>query len=154
MRPERRDLEPFAVVGIETRTSNAREALPGRSKIGALWGRLASEVLAALGTTGEPHQVVSAYTAYESDHTGEYTVVLGVRAAPGTSAPAPLKVLHVPAGRYLVFTGSGPQPGATVDTWGRVWEYFSGSPDAARAYTTDFEVHRGETVEIYVALAE
>jgi predicted transcriptional regulator YdeE len=154
--PELRDAAAFVVVGKDVRTNNADEASPTRSKIAGLWRRMDSEVIpgiqVVLGATVEPPEIVSAYTAYESDHTGQYTVVLGVRVDAPPALPASLTVLHVPAGKYLVFAGSGPQPATTVDTWRRVWEYFSNSPHLARAYTVDFEAHSGSDVEIHIAV--
>ena len=61
----------------------------------------------------------------------------------------------IPPARYLLFTASGQMPGALVETWQRIWKYFSGSPAYKRAYTADFELHRADRpngVQIYIAV--
>ena len=68
----------FEVVGLEARTTNAREMTPN-GVIGPMWARVGRENL----LDGVPHRVgsdvVVLYTDYESDKNGAYTYILGTK---------------------------------------------------------------------------
>jgi len=135
MKPEIVHVEEFRVIGVAARTSNARE-MTGDSAIATLWGRFAGG--------GAP---VALYTDYESDKDGEYTFVLGVRAAADAVAPEGMEARTVPAGRYAVFVcGRGPAAQAVMEAWRRIW-----ATPLDRAYGTDFEVY-DDPVRIYVGV--
>jgi len=95
------------------------------------------------------------YSAYESDVSGSYQILVGreVRTPPHLSPP--LQIVSVPDGRYLVFHRSGPLPQVVIDGWQEVWEYFAGRDAPARAYTFDFEINLDAThVAIWVAVRD
>lgn len=60
------------------------------------------------------------------------------------------------AGKYLKFTGSGEFPATIIETWQKVWTYFSSEPcKHIRAYAIDFEFYKGPTqVSIYIAIEQ
>ena len=59
----------------------------------------------------------------------------------------------IPAGNYVVFTAHGSMPQALIQTWGAIWEYFSGDPKYQRAYTFDFELYQApDRVDIHIAV--
>src|SRR6476469_6982824 len=76
--PVKMHVEPFLVLGIEARTSNARE-MGGHGAIGALWGRLMNDNFLAHIPHRVDNHVIAVYTNYESDKDGEYSYLLGAR---------------------------------------------------------------------------
>ena len=149
--PKPYELEkPLIVDGLSIRTTNADEAQPGRAQIPALWQRFFEEGLSA-AVAGAVYGV---YTAYATDASGPYTLVVG-GASDGRSAPGePLVRVQIPAGRYLAFTSKGDVPAAVVAGWQGVWEYFAGAHAPRRAYTTDFELYDPSTLyEVRICIA-
>ena len=156
MPPELRRSKPRHVVGLATRTTNAAESDPALGKIPKLWGRFRNENwfdrLKHSGAFGPP---VGVYSAYESDDTGSYQILVG-REVPTPASPAPpLQLVSLPEARYLVFRRSGSLPQMVIAGWQDVWAYFAGKDAAARAYSFDFEIYPNATnVEIWVAVRD
>jgi predicted transcriptional regulator YdeE len=145
--PDTRD-----ITGLAVRTSNARERDPRTAVLPGLWARFAAT--RPDEDSGLPAAVFSVYTEYESDVHGAYSVVLGREAGSPTSAE---HTVHVPAGRYAVFTSTGEMPAAVLAGWQQVWAYFAHPGAPARAYTTDFEHYdpaQPSTVRIHIAVHE
>jgi predicted transcriptional regulator YdeE len=95
------------------------------------------------------------YTAYESDHTGEYSLVVGAAVHSAADVPDALVSVILPSATYLVFTAEGPMPDALIRTWMDIWRYFSDNVQYRRAYTADFERYdkrEPARVDVYVAL--
>src|SRR5262245_51156540 len=133
----------FKIIGIEVRTSNPDE-MSGKGKIGELWQKFYSEdVLPRIpGKRGDA--VLAAYTDYESDVNGAYSLIVGCDVDSLANIPAGLVGREIPAANYAVFTSArGAIPGIIVDAWKRIWDY----KGAARAYQTDFEVYGRESTE-------
>jgi predicted transcriptional regulator YdeE len=144
----------FTVVGVAARTTNRAEADSETARIPAVWQRFFSEQ-ERIRNRREPEVVIAVYTAYESDHTGEYSVIVGAEVSAATVVPQGLVSVAVPPGRYLVFTAEGGMPAALINTWIEIWEYFARTSKYQRAYSADFERHdrnRPSAVDIYVAL--
>ena len=140
-------IEGFDVVGVRIRTNNT-EAMEA---IGALWARFTDEGLGER-IPSDDGDLLALYTAYESDHTGDYEYLIGKRVATGSDVPGGLSRVRVRGGTYAVVAAEGEMPQALVGTWGRIWE-----SDLARAFTTDFEIYppdRDDRVEIWLALTE
>ena len=147
-------LNGFTVVGVAARTTNRAEADPAAAKIPALWGRFFMEQDQISGRL-DPDVVFGVYTGYESDHTGEYSLIVGAQVSAATNVPQGLVSVAIPRGRYLVFTAEGEMPAALIRTWIEIWDYFSDAPKYERAYTTDFERHdrgRPSVVDVHVAV--
>jgi len=133
-------VDPFTIIGIETRTTNAQEA-SGDGSIGKLWGRLASEdLLSQIRNRADSH-IIAIYSDYASDKDGPYTYTLGAKVTSTRDVPAGMVVKKVLAGDYAMFTAQGgAPPQMTVDLWKRIWSLEKPGP-LHRAYKTDFEVH-------------
>lgn len=152
-RPQLRQSSAKQVAGIALRTDNAAEAGPG-GKIPGLWQRFRSEdwfgKLEQLGAFGPP---VGVYSAYESDVNASFQLLAGREIKPSAKVVAPLQVVTVPPGKYLVFGSTGPLPQSVVQGWQTVWAYFERPGAEGRAYTCDFEIYPNDhTVEIWVAI--
>lgn len=153
-RPQRRQATAKRIAGLALRTDNATESRPGGGKIPGLWQRFRSEDwfgrLGGLGGVGPP---VGVYSAYESDVNGAFQILAGREVPASAKVPAPLQVVAVPPGAYLVFESSGPLPESVVQGWQAVWAYFARRGAEARAYTCDFEIYPSDhEVEIWVAV--
>lgn len=144
----------FTATGIEVRTDNAREMNPATGQIAGLWQRFFQENIPGNIPGKQPAGVpLGIYTDYESDHTGRYTLIAGVAVTQAGSTPQGMRSVTIPAGKYLVFTATGPMPQAVFEIWGQIWKYFSAESKYQRAYSTDFEeYHGGDKVEIYIAV--
>jgi len=152
-------LSEIKVIGVELRTSNAREANPATAQIGGLWRRFLEEnLIEKIPHRKEAGVILGVYTNYESDHTGMYSLVLSTEVTDLDSVPEGMVGLTIPAGQYLVFPARGPIPDAVIEAWQKIWSYFPSSSGSQRAYTSDFERHQwnAETqqpdVDIYIAV--
>jgi predicted transcriptional regulator YdeE len=99
--------------------------------------------------------VYGVYTDYESDHDGEYSLLIACAVSDAGAVPDDMRAVTVPSGKYMVFTGSGEVPQVVMQTWGAVWKFFDETPKFERAYTVDFERYDGEDpsrVEIFIAI--
>lgn len=142
-------LESKKIVGLTTRTQNANEMNPETSKIAGLWQSFFENV-APLLPTGSPFYGV--YYNYESDASGEFTVLAGTDQSIENS-PLALEEITLESGDYLLFKGQGEMPQTIIDTWAEIWTYFTENPNHQRRYTTDFECYTAENeVEIYIAI--
>jgi len=135
--------------GISIRTKNADEMNPGTSKIGKLHQRF-DENVAVNYKNGV--RVYGVYFDYESDASGEFSVLAGSDHA--ESGTEKLESVTIPAGRYLVFEGKGEMPGVVLEIWAKIWGYFSDrTVPYQRAFTVDFEYYSSpEEVNIYIAI--
>ena len=144
-------------VGLEIRTTNARESDPATAKIGAAWQTFfANNPLAQIPQPVLSSRLYGLYTRFESDYQGEFSVVIGAEVAPQAYVPDGLSAVHAPASKYLVFTGHGEMPQTVLATWQQIWAYFSASDcPHQRSYQTDFEQYdstRPNTIEIYIGI--
>lgn len=144
------------LLGVEVRTTNAEEREPASARIPGLWGRFLGQRLAeTIPSRRDPGVVVAAYTHYQSDHTGPYSLIVGEEVSVLGDAPAGMVGLTLPEARYLVFAAQGNMPEAIMTTWSVIWDYFSETSPHERAYTCDFERHDPKTpsqVDIFIAI--
>lgn len=143
-------LEEKQIKGISIRTSNAKEMNPETSKIGALVKQFDTEILVDYKNGA---RVYSVYYNYESDYSGEYSVLAGSDQVENSLAEN-LESVLLPAGAYMIFEAKGEVPQVVIETWMKVWEYFSkDNSQYQRSYTTDFEFYKNQTeIEIYIAI--
>ena len=143
------------IIGIEVRTSNPEE-LSGKGKIGQTWQKFYSENILSKIPGKRGDAVLAAYTDYESDANGAYSLIIGSEVDSLANIPAGLVGREVPAAKYAVFTSArGAIPGIIFDVWKKIWDY----KGAARAYQADLEVYGKESrdpnnaqIEVYVSI--
>lgn len=141
MNPKVADEVGFTVIGIEARTSKAREMTPN-GVIGKQWARLLKENLAAQIPNKAGSTIVAVYTDYASDKDGEYTFILGARVTSASPVPNGMVVKQIPGGRYAIFTSErGPVAKVVSETWQKIWSVPKTTPGGDRAYKTDYEVY-------------
>lgn len=143
-------LEAKQIKGISIRTSNANEFNPKTAKIGGLHQKF-DETVSVNYQNGA--RVYGVYYNYESDHQGEYSVLAGADRIDSTQVKN-LETVLIPNGTYIVFEAKGEVPQVIIETWMKIWEYFSkGDTEYQRAYTTDFEFYKNQNeIEIYIAV--
>jgi len=73
---------------------------------------------------------------------------------PGETSGNGIETLIIRDGRYMVFAAKGDMPQVVIDTWGKIWRYFSAEGVShQRAYTTDFEFYKNQQeIEIHIAI--
>ncbi|MEO5903750.1 MAG: GyrI-like domain-containing protein [Gemmatimonadaceae bacterium] len=144
------------IVGWEVRTTNQDEMDPHKAKIPGVWKRVYKEHLAdSIPGPKEPGVLLGAYTRYQSDANGPYSLIVGTEVGDVDNVPEGMAGIVVLAQEYLIFTASGEMPKAVVDGWGAVWKYFAADTTLKRAFTTDFERYDSSkpgVVEIHIAV--
>jgi predicted transcriptional regulator YdeE len=137
------------IEGISIRTKNADEMNLATSKIGKLHQRFDENVTV---NYKEGARVYGVYFDYESDLSGEFSVLAGADRV--ESSKEKLETVTLPAGSYLVFQGRGEMPKVVIETWAKIWSYFSDRDvPHKRAYTVDFEHYKSpDEVDIYIAI--
>ena len=146
------EIEEKIIYGMSTRTKNSNEMNPETAKIGIIWQKFDSTVKV---NYKDGERVYGVYYNYESDANGEFDVLAGYE-IPNDE----LDKVTIDKGRYLVFnktfeqTDDNTRIQAIIETWGRIWEYFSNeNSQYKRAYKTDFEYYKGQNeIEIYIAI--
>ncbi len=149
----------FSVIGIEARTSNARE-MTGDGAIPKLWDELVREGVPTRIMNRADSNIIAVYTNYESDENGLYTYVLGAKVRSIETIPQGMVAREVPAGKYAIFTSErGPIPEVVVKAWKRIWSLPQTNPELRRTYKADFEIYderasdRGKAqIEIHVGI--
>jgi predicted transcriptional regulator YdeE len=130
----------FDVVGIEARTTNAKE-ISGQGVIGPMWGRFMSEGILAKIANRNGDVIYSLYMGYTSDRNGDYDFVIGARVSSSPSIPDGMVLKRVPAGKYAVIASDkGPGFEVVPKAWQQVWR-MEDQKQLDRAYATDFEVY-------------
>jgi predicted transcriptional regulator YdeE len=140
----------FILAGLAVDTSHANQA----TDAGPLAARFfAPGFLAALRGRTDPEATVALHANWNPE--GEtYRLMFACEVA-DADQQAGVEVVHVPAGRYTVFTAAGPQPQASIDAWKEITAW-RGRPNLVRTATVSFEVHdaraRGAApeVDIYI----
>jgi len=129
---------------------------PSNARIPGLWGEFASQNWAErLGQGGAFGPTMAVYSAYESDVSGSYQILIGREVAQASAGTPSLQVVDIPPGKYLVFSCAGPLPGAVIDGWRAVWAFFERAGAPRRAYTADFEAYlEPERAEIWIAVRD
>ncbi|MGF1578548.1 MAG: GyrI-like domain-containing protein [Gemmataceae bacterium] len=153
-KPEVREHSGLVAVGISVRTSNDRESHPDTANITKLWQRYYQDTIATAIPNKKPASPpMGIYTDYESNSSGEFTLVVGheVESEDGT-LPEGLQRVVVPKGRYLVFVVNGDPPASVKSTWVEIGKFFENKTEFRRTFTADFEIYRADGAEIFVAI--
>ncbi len=153
-------LEPLEqaihVAGISVRTTNRKEMKPDGGEISKLYQKYETDNIDALITDPvEPKQRVAVYADYESDQSGEFTMLLGRKVSADTEIPDQLDKVRIHKGNYLHFVGEGEMPQAVMDTWQEIWRFFEEDTEHTRTFEADFEIYDEASpnrVDIFIAV--
>jgi len=127
----------FSIVGISVRTTNK----DGKSveDIQKLWTDFFSNNVADDISDRLSEDIYCMYTDYESDHHGEYTVILGYKVSDTNEISGEYYYKDIPAGKYYKFEAEGKIPECVGKTWDYIWK-----SDFKRSYIADFDVYSAE----------
>lgn len=154
----RADLPGFLVIGIEARTTNAKEAIAD-GVIPRQWQKFFQEGILAKIPNKIGTNIYALYTDYASDRNGEYSFVIGAMVKEGTAAPAGMVLKSVTGGRFAVLTSDkGPLPKVVPGAWQRIWK-LEDEKKLQRSYQADFEIYdqrsqdpQNAQVDLYVGM--
>jgi predicted transcriptional regulator YdeE len=150
----------FSVMGIEVRTTNAKEA-SSDGVIGKQWQKFFQDGVLEKIPNRADSNLYAVYNNYTDGRNGEYSFLIGPKVPEGSVPPAGLVLKTVPAGNYAVITSEqGPVVKVVVAAWQRVWkmedEHTLGGQ---RAYAADFELYdqrgidpQNSQVDLYIGL--
>jgi len=138
--------ESKTISGLKVRTTNEAEMNPQTAKIGQMWGEFFEKIAPTLD---ENRSVYGVYTNYESDAFGEFDVIAG-----SDMKNEELETVTIKEGNYLCFQAKGEMPQAVIETWGKIWAYFSDENcREKRVFKSDFELYLGQDeAEIYIGV--
>ena len=142
MEPRVVEQPEFSVIGIQVRTSNAKE-VTGGGAIPKQWERFFKEGI----SDKIPHKVDSTvyavYTNYASDYNGEYDFIIAMKVSRVSDIPPGMVAKKVPKGRYAIVTSAkGPVAQVVPQAWQRVYSLDDNKLlGGARAYKADFELY-------------
>lgn len=144
IQPTMNYIDSFTITGFTVQTQNSDEFNEETAKLPKLWQQFHSSNPASNTT------IFGVYSDYESDAKGAYRVTVGVT---HNNHDAELHTIKINSGNYLVFQGKGPMPQAVIETWKRVWDYFTLRAPYQRCFRTDFEAYSNENeVSIYIGV--
>ncbi len=131
------------LIGIQVRTNNKNEIDPMTGKIFPIVKRFFQEQLFdKIPHRTKPGTTFCCYTAYESNHTGDYTYFIGEEVSTLADVPADFNTLIIPAQTYAKFTtGPAPMPDVVRNAWFSIWQMTDADFGGKRRYATDFEIY-------------
>ena len=106
------NLGEIRLIGATLRTSNARAP-----EIGEFWQRLFADDLFGRIPNRASDDTYSVYMDYESDHTGEYTLLAGCPVSSLDEVPDGMTSLVIAPARYARITLPAATPDAVVEAW-------------------------------------
>jgi predicted transcriptional regulator YdeE len=158
--PKKVHQDGFSVVGIEARTTNAKEA-SGEGAIPKQWQKFFQDGIQQKIPNRADGTIYAVYTDYASDRNGEYSFVIGMKVNSGATVPAGMVLKKIPPGEYAVITSDKGPVGKVVPV---AWQQICSLEDKAqlggrRAYRADFEVYderaadpQNSQVDVYVGV--
>jgi predicted transcriptional regulator YdeE len=160
MEPRIVEQQEFSVIGIQVRTSNAKETTGGGA-IPKQWDKFFKEGIAEKIPNKVDSIIYAVYTGYASDRDGEYDFVIGMKVSNVSAVPPGMVARKVPKGKYAVVTSAkGPVAQVVPQAWQRVYRLDDNKQlGGARACKADFEVYdqrsqnpQDSQIDIYVGL--
>jgi predicted transcriptional regulator YdeE len=101
MEPRIVEQQEFSVIGIQVRTSNAKE-MTGGGTIPKQWARFFAEGVAARIPNKVDTRIYAVYTGYASDRDGEYDFIIGMKVSSVSDVPPGMVAKTVPKGKYAI----------------------------------------------------
>jgi len=151
------------LVGIAVRTNNKNEAdwQSEAAKIFPCIKRYFHEQLfSRIEHRVNPGTTLCAYAEYDSDHTGDYTYLIGEEVSSANAAG--FRILTVPAQHYAKFTTApGNMPEVVRDAWFAIWKMSEADLGGKRSYGVDYEVyderaaaadHKGLVIDVLIGI--
>lgn len=143
-------VEEKQITGMSIRTKNSNEFDPESAKIANLYKAFDNKFTVDYKNGA---RVYGIYYNYESDASGEFSVLAGTDQTFAT-IDEQTEVISIPSGSYMVFEAKGEIPQSVITCWTNIWGYFSNDGvEYQRAYTKDFEFYKNQNeVEIHISI--
>lgn len=125
----------FKMIGIACRTSNSPEK--GPIDIPKLWEVFFKNNTIDLIPNKISREIIALYCNYESDHTGNYTLILGCPVNSIEEVPEDMIAKDIPSRKYAHFKAIGEHPQELIKTWQDIWQNNS----LQRKYEEDCELY-------------
>ena len=160
MEPRVVEQPEFSVIGIQVRTSNAKE-VTGGGAIPKQWERFFKDGIADKIPNKVDSTVYAVYTNYASDYNDEYDFIVGMKVSSVSDVPPGMVAKKVPKGRYAIVTSAkGPVAQIVPQAWQLVYSLDDNKQlGGARAYKADFELYdqrsqdpHDSQVDLYIGL--
>jgi predicted transcriptional regulator YdeE len=160
MKPNVVEQPEFSIIGIQVRTSNAKE-MTGQGDIPKQWSKFYKEGIADRIPNKVDPTIYAVYTNYASDYNGEYDFIIGVKVSRAFDIPPGMDAKTIPSGRFAVVTSAKGQVEQVVP---QAWQHVYSMDEkrqlgGARAYKADFEVYdqrsqnpQNAQVDLYIGL--
>lgn len=124
--------------------------------LGALWTRFFQEQIPTKIPNTTSNVIYAVYTDYESDHTGQYTTIIGQEVSDLSYIPEGLVGRKFPAQTSQHFVAKGTMPNAVADVWNEIW---AKDQELNRSYQYDYEVYgpksqdpQSPEVDLYIGI--
>jgi predicted transcriptional regulator YdeE len=158
--PKRVHEDGFFIVGLQTRTTNAKEATSA-GEIPKLWQKFFQDGIQQKISEKINGTIYAVYTDYSSDRNGEYSFVIGMKVHPNAKPPGGMVLKKIPAGNYAVIASErGPVAKVVPAAWQQIWSLEDKSQlGSERSYRADFELYderasdpQNSQVDIYIGV--
>ena len=157
MKKENISKNGFTLIGISARTNNKNEMNSATGKIGALVNSYFSNQFSdKFNHRANPGVTYIAYTDYESDEHGEYTVFIGEEVLSLNDQDlSQFTQLDIPESRYQIFTTkAGKLPEIVIAAWQTIWQLTPSDLGGKRKYHADFEIYDHRAVDPHNAVVD
>lgn len=129
----------FNVIGIALRTTNQAAIADGT--IQKMWGRFFAESILLAIPNKIDHAILALYYDFESDKSGQYTLLIGARVSSIDEVPAGMIAWRVPAQKRAVFLSeAGPVGKVCFELWQKIW-MLEDQNKLDRVYGADYELY-------------
>lgn len=129
----------FSVIGIVTRTTN--ETAIGDGTIKNLWQEFFNESILSKIPNKVDNAIVAVYYDFESDKSGEYTLLIGAKVSSIEEIPAGMTAHYIPEQKRIIFLSEpGPINNIVFDLWMKIWT-LEDQNKLDRQYNTDYELY-------------
>ncbi len=156
-------LPEIKLVGLTVRTTNKAESDFAAGRMFPCIQRYFHENIASLiPNRKKPGTTFCVYTDYESDHTGEYTYLIGEEVDSFGELPHDLKPHVIAPQTYTKFVnGPGRMPDVVREPWYKIWQMTPDELGGTRRYLADFEIyderaqdHEKLVLDIYIGVKD
>ena len=144
------NLSEIPLIGIEVRTNNG-----SATDIADLWQKFYANGIQDRIPNCIDTRIFALYSNYESDHTGDFSYLIGCPVSDLENISQGMVGRLIPAQKYYVETAQGTLPDAIIEAWQMVWR-----SDIKRTFKFDFELYDDRAsdpsyaeVDIFIATA-
>lgn len=133
-------LKEKKIIGITARTNNSSPEMS--TVIGGLWDKLYRGGIYNGIKNKVNYKAIGAYSDYESNENGEYSVTIGAEVSKVEDIPEGAVEKTIYGGKYAKFTVKGDMVKAVQEFWEKLWKM-----NLDRSYRCDFEEYQNDDMK-------